>query len=558
MKKIWIFPIILLSILACWFACSTAIIPVPKDAVDVNQKGEPYKKYWSVCVGAGRANEGLRASWLEQLNQVHQNCGFQYVRMHGLFNDDMCVYTEKNGQPVYSWMYIDELFDRMLAMNVRPFVELGFFPSEMAGKNPETGTSKTQFWWKASITPPSTFDKWAGLVKAFTQHCVDRYGIDEVMNWYFEVWNEPNLDRGFFDGGKSQYFELYKVSVKAVRSVDNRLRVGGPATSNFVPDARFKGEREDRSGFKETFNTIDLNTLNWQAVWMDDFLKYCEKENLPVDFVSCHPYPTDYAFNPNTGKGEGRTRKVFATYQDLNWLRNTVAKSAYPKAEIHLTEWSSSPNSRDRNHDMLHVAAYIIKVNLDCIGMANSLSYWTFTDVFEEKNNAGASIFHGGFGMINFQGLVKPSYHAYRMLNALGDEIVYRENGKFISRDSKTGKIVILLYNYPEEMNDDIPDRGDMEPKASYGFPPKSFSIALKNLTAGAHFTVEQLDENNGNVYQAWKSMGSPEPPTREQIQKLKLAANTLQTESIRADRKGTLVWEKKLKPWTCVLIRQE
>ncbi len=558
MKKIWIYPILLLSILACWLACSRALIPVPKDAVDVSQKGEPYKKYWSVCVGAGRANEGLRAGWLEQLQQVQSTCGFQYVRMHGLFHDDMCVYSEKDGKPVYTWMYIDELFDRMLALNVRPFVELGFFPSEMAGKNSETGVSKTQFWWKSSITPPENFDKWAGLVKAFTQHCVDRYGIDEVMNWYFEVWNEPNLDRGFFDGNKSQYFELYKVSVKAVRSVDNRLRVGGPSTSNFVPDARFDGEREDRNGFNETFSTPDLNTLNWHGVWINDFLNYCEKENLPVDFVSCHPYPTDYAFNPNTGKGEGRTRKVFATYQDLNWLRNTVAKSAYPKAEIHLTEWSSSPNSRDRNHDMLHVAAYIIKVNLDCIGLANSLSYWTFTDIFEEKNNAGASIFHGGFGLINFQGLVKPSYHAYRMLNALGDEILYRENGKFISRDSKTGKVVILLYNYPEEMQDAIPDRGDAESQASYGFSPKSFLVALKDLKAGAPFVVEQLDEDNGNVYKTWRTMGSPEPPRREQIQQLKRTANTLQTETIRADRKGTLVWEKKLKPWTCVLIRQE
>jgi len=348
------------------------------------------------------------------------------------------------------------------------------------------------------------------------------------------------------------------VSVTAVRSVDNRLRVGGPSTSNFVPDARFDGEREDRNGFQETFSTPDLNTLNWHGVWIQDFLNYCEKENLPVDFVSCHPYPTDYAFNPNTGKGEGRTRKAFATYQDLNWLRNTLSKSSYPKAEIHLTEWSSSPNSRDRNHDMLHVAAYIIKVNLDCIGLANSLSYWTFTDIFEEKNNAGTSVFHGGFGMINFQGLVKPSYHAYRMLNALGDEILYRENGKFISRDSKTGKVVVLLYNYPDEMQDAIPDRGDSEPKASYGFPPKSFFVALKDLKAGARFMIELLDEDNGNVYKTWRKLGSPEPPSRDQIQQLKLAANTLQSETIHADRNGTLVWEKKLKPWTCVLIRQQ
>ncbi|MDD4922023.1 MAG: glycoside hydrolase [Bacteroidales bacterium] len=559
MKIKWIDKLCFCLFLTALMAIFTATAAIPQKALDVTQKGNAYTKYWSFCVGAGRANEGLRVGWMEQLKQAKENCGFRYVRMHGLFHDDMCVYTEKKGQPpVYSWMYIDELFDRMLQQGVRPFIELSFFPSKMAGKNPETGVSKTQFWWKASITPPEKFDKWEGLVKAFTQHCVDRYGINEVLSWYFEVWNEPNLDHVFFDGDKSQYFELYKVSVNAVRSVDGRLKVGGPATSNFVPDARFDGERENVKGINEIFSTPDLNTLNWHAVWVEDFLKYCQKENLPVDFVSCHPYPTDYAFNPNTGKGEGRTRKVFATFRDMSWLSNVVKKSAYPKAEIHLTEWSSSPSSRDRNHDMLHVAAYIIKVNLDCIGLANSLSYWTFTDVFEEVNNAGVSIFHGGFGMINFQGLVKPSYHAYRMLNALGDEILYREEGKFISRNSRTKKVSSLLYYYPEEMKEAIPDRGDEEVAASYGFPAKKFTLALKNLKPGAVFKVEILDEASGNVYKNWKDMGSPEPPTREQIKKLRLSAENLQTETLKVDSKGMLVWEKALKPWSCVLITEK
>ena len=241
--------------------------------VNVNSEGQKFDHFWSKCVGAGRANEALRAGWLEQLQMVNENCGFQYVRFHGLFHDDMFPVLEVRGKTVYNWQYIDDVFDRMLALNVRPFVELSFFPTSMAAED-----SKTVFHWKANITPAEdSFEKWHDLVKAFTQHCVDRYGIDEVLTWYFEVWNEANLYPLFWDGTKSQYFELYKQSVIAVRSVDDRLKVGGPSTSNFVPDSRFDGETENRKASEKAFSAEDINTLQWHGVWIEDFLKYCKK-----------------------------------------------------------------------------------------------------------------------------------------------------------------------------------------------------------------------------------------------------------------------------------------
>ena len=363
-----------------------------KISVNVNDTGEQFDHYWSKMVGAGRANEGLRAGWLEQLGQVQENCGFEYVRFHGLFHDDMFPVIIEKGKTVYNWQYIDDLFDRMLDLNVKPFVELAFLPTSMAAEN-----SKTVFWWKANITPADdSFEKWHDLVKAFTQHCVDRYGTEEVLTWYFEVWNEPNLYPLFWDGTKSQYFELYKQSALAVKSVDERLKVGGPSTSNFVPDTRFDGETTDDKASDAVFNTKDINSLQWHGVWIEDFLAYCHKEKLPVDFVTTHPYPTDYAFNPETGKGKGLTRFAKSLKLDLEWLNETIAKSHYPDVEIHLTEWNTSPSSRDEMHDRLPAAAYIVKSNLDCIGLTNSLAFWTFTDIFEEKGGA-SSIFHGGF-----------------------------------------------------------------------------------------------------------------------------------------------------------------
>ena len=543
MKKIF-----LIVVIALWGTMQTLNAQV----IDVRVKTEPFTHYWSVGVGAGRANEGLRAGWLEHLQLVKENCGFQYVRMHGLFHDDMFVYFRKpDGKVVYNWQYIDELYDRMLAIGVKPFVELGFFPKDMAAEN-----SKTQMWWKGYVSVDrNNFGKWHDLIKAFTQHVVGRYGINEVLTWYFEVWNEPNLTGtgGFFHGTKSDYFRLYKEAVTAIKSVDERLKVGGPATSNFIADHRHDGEILEHSQSR-FYAQEEINKQQWKGVWIEDFLHYCEKENLPVDFISTHPYPTDYALDPETGRSKDAIRYVHSLKDDILWLRRQLADSKYPKAEIHLTEWSTSPNSRDRMHDILPPAAYIIKANLDCIGLVNSLMYWTFTDVFEEKGG-GEEIFHGGFGMINFQGLVKPSYHAYRMLNQLGDEKIYYKDPLFISRSSKTGKLSAIAFNYPEEYEQTVPS---MRNFTNYmNASSKTLDIVLEGLNPNTCFEIDILDKMNGNVYDTYLSMGAPHSPSMGEIEFLREKAWGTVKEIAKVDNDGRLMLKRDIAPWSCILIRE-
>jgi len=540
MKKI-----LLTFFVAAMFALSTLA-----QVIDTRAKGQQFDPLWSKCVGAGRANEGLRAGWLDQLKLVKEDCGFEYVRFHGLFHDDMFVYFEEaDGTVVYNWQYIDELFDRMQEVGVKPFVELAFFPKDIAAKN-----SKTQFWWKANISvDPNNFGKWHDLVKAFTQHVMDRYGIAEVLTWYFEVWNEPNLNPGFLDGTKSDYFRLYKESALAVKSVDKGLKIGGPSTSNFVADKRYEGEIYDKS--KSVFYPDDvINTKEWKSPWMEEFIAFCDKENLPLDFITTHPYPTDYALDPETGHARGATRYANSTKDDMNYLRKVLARSKYPNAEIHLTEWSTSPNSRDNMHDQLSPAAFILKVNLDCIGLANSLSYWTFTDIFEEKGGA-ESIFHGGFGMINFQGIVKPSFHAYRMLHQLGDEKIFYSEPLFVSRSSQTGKISALAFNYPKKFEARVP--GAESVKNYMQASSRKMDVTFKNLSPGALFELETLDNSHGNIKPFYDNFGAPKSPTREETTLLKKQAWNTFKEVLKADSEGKLTIQKELTPWECVLIKE-
>ncbi|WP_418275240.1 GH39 family glycosyl hydrolase [Isoptericola jiangsuensis] len=231
-------------------------------------------------VGAGRANEGLRADWQSQLREVVEVQGFRYVRFHGLFHDDMFVYRENaDGAVEPSFQYVDLLFDALLDAAIRPFVELGFMPREIATQ------TATAFWWGAHGSPPTDFDKWEQLAARTVEHWRDRYGIDEIRTWYYEVWNEPDL-RPFFSGTKTQYPDMYARAVRAVKAVDPHLRVAGPATSNFVPDTRFDGETEDTSAQADTLSADDLDTLDRQPVWLQEFLDVAHRDLLPVDFVS--------------------------------------------------------------------------------------------------------------------------------------------------------------------------------------------------------------------------------------------------------------------------------
>lgn len=536
----------LLALLICWQVGATVI--------DVKGSGEKLVHHWSVGTCAGRANEGLRTSWVEQLRRVHNECGFQYLRMHGLFDDDMCVYFEdKNGKPIYNWQYIDEVYDRMLAIGVRPFVELSFFPELIAKEN-----SLRQMWYRNCISfDAAKLPKWKALVQAFTQHVVDRYGLDEVRQWYFEVWNEPNLNMtpkaGFFEGTKSNYFALYKVSAEAVKAVNSELRVGGPATSNFIADCRHDGEVLDN--MKSVFYPQDkINKQQWKGIWIEEFLEYCAKNGLPVDFISTHAYPTDYALDPVSGRGKDAVRYVHSLHDDLTWLRNTIAKSKYPQAEIHITEWNTSPNSRDNMHDNLPPAAYIVKANLENLGMANSVMYWTFTDIFEEKGG-GQQPFHGGFGMLTFQGWTKPSFHAYRMLHQLGDRLLYNEDPLCVTADTRSGKVTVLAFNYPQEYIDCVPKSSDV--KNYMNASTKKVEFRLEHLPANAIFAIETLDDTHGNAIRAYQQIGSPSAPTREQTAWMRQQSENTMKETVKADANGVLTFDRELEPWTVILIKQ-
>jgi xylan 1,4-beta-xylosidase len=452
--------------------------------LDFNQVEGPLNTMFKECVGAGRANEGLRADWQQQLAYVKKECGFKYIRMHGLLTDDMGVYREdRNGNPEYNFQYIDVLYDFIISIGMKPFIELGFMPEALASGE------ETIFWWRGNVTPPKDYKKWEELIRNLTLHFTERYGADEVKTWYFEVWNEPNLTPGFWTGTQEEYFKLYKHSAIAVKSVNKDYRVGGPATAG--------------------------------AAWEVELIDFCRKNNIPLDFISTHAYGVDQGFLDEYGNsGTVLAKNPMSLSIDVLNSRKEIEGSSMPGLELHYTEWSSSYTPADPIHDSYHEAAYVLDRIKKVGDAANSMSYWVFTDIFEEPGPRFTP-FHGGFGMLNYQAINKPVFYAYKFMNQLGNiELENNDSSSWACKDDE-GNIQVLLWDFTYT----LPDSINNQDYYIQDLPAKSKGKVKINITdiPKAKYLVEtyQVGYRVNDVYTTYFDMGRPNQLTKEQVKKI-------------------------------------
>ena len=457
--------------------------------IDVHGPAKPLDRFFAHCVGAGRAGEMLRAEALSQLSRLQTACGFQYLRFHGLFSDDMAVCTlDREGNVLYNWQYIDLVLDALLSCGIRPLVELGFMPNCL--KSGE----KTIFWWKGNVTPPKDMRQWRDLVSAFTRHVTGRYGAQEVRRWYFEVWNEPNLPQ-FFDGTREEYFALYDASAETVKEVDPAYRVGGPATAGIS-----------------------------EGTWIPELISHCAQNNIPLDFVSTHTYGVDGHLDEFGVYRHTLKRDKDCIVKDVQKARDDVRNSAMPDLPVFFTEWSNSHSGRDNVHDSYITAPFILYTLKRCQGLAQSMSYWTYTDIFEEAG-PGPAPFHGGFGLMNTQGLCKPSYYAYRWLCEMpGDELPTGDADSYAATGG--GELHVLLWDYTHPEQD-----ADNQDYFIRDLPAKALDDAAVELAGmeSGEYTVETYRAGYmaNDVYTQYLRAGlrdliGRETPTREMTDALR------------------------------------
>ena len=475
-----------------------------------NVKG-PLNTMFKECIGAGRANEGLRADWQQQLAYVKKECGFKYIRMHGLLTDDMGVYREdNNGKPEYSFQYIDVLFDYLQSIGIKPFVELGFMPSALASGK------QSIFWWRGNVTPPKDYAKWEELIRQLTLHFTVRYGVDEVKTWYFEVWNEPNLSPGFWSGTQAEYFKLYQYSANAIKSVNKDYRVGGPATAG--------------------------------AAWVSEMIAFCSKNNVPLDFISTHAYGVKQGYLDEYGNsGTVLSKDPMGVSGDVLNSRKQIEKSTMPGLQLHYTEWSSSYTPADPIHDSYHQAAYILQKIKQVGNAANSMSYWVFTDIFEEPGPRFTP-FHGGFGLLNTQGINKPAFYSYQFMNKLGNkELTNTDSTSWVCKDAK-GNVQVLLWDFTnthpgDSVNNQVYYIRDLPAKQK-----GKATINLSGIPKGAYtLEVYKVGYHENDVYSDYLAMNKPHDLTKQQVTQLKKQndGSPVSSEAIQVKANG--VFSKEL-----------
>lgn len=471
-------------------------------SIDLNEEGRPFPHYWELSVGSCHAATLLRADVQEHIRKAHRDIGFQYIRFHGLLDDDMSVVIPPMmpglSENQISFFNIDRIFDFLLSIGMKPFVELGFMPEAFAS------TSQTTFHYKGYSSMPKKDELWTDLITRLVQHLEDRYGIAEVRTWFFEVWNEPNL-RFFFDGTMKDYFHLYELTARAIKAVDQELRVGGPATSN--------------------------------NMWIPEFRSFCEANKVPYDFITTHHYPSDdplsrAGMNGEDTKGQGMDpefaqkleqmseeeraailAQIAATFSPVNTNpRDVLAKTAKKVKEeageypVYYTEWHVG------HYDVSYAAAGVTATLAYNEGLVEGYSYWCVSDIFEELGLHGLP-FNNEFGLVNVYGTPKPVYRLFQALHEAGDKRLSIK-GEGANRTAEvlalSDGIQTMLFAY----NHDIEERDIKD---------EEMSITLNGKVSSVQKAV--IDSRHTSPFKVWEDMGKPAYPTSKQLAVIEAAS---------------------------------
>jgi len=470
-------------------------------AIDASAPSRPFPHYWEQMFGSGRAILTLRDSWRRDAREVKQITGFQYVRFHAILHDEVGVYDEdKDGKPVYNFSYVDQIYDGLLAAGIKPFVEISFMPQKLAAKQDVFG-----FFDKPLVSPPKDYAKWDDLITQLSKHLVERYGIDEVATWYFEVWNEPNID--FWAGSPKQetYFELYDHTARAIKAINQRLRVGGPSTA--------------------------------QAAWADAMIQHAVKNNVPLDFVSTHVYGNDTSSDVfKTSENIPRDQMVCRA---VKMVHDQIKASARPDLPLIWSEFNAAYDNSVEVTDSTYMGPFMANTISQCDGLTLMMSYWSLSDVFDEQGVVKQP-FYGGFGLFAAGGIPKPSFYAFEVLHYLGDQRIDNSSHNVLVTKAKDGSLVVAVWNL-------------VNPGSTGS--PQTVVLDFKGVKPNARAAVSRVDRQHGDTLSLYDKMGEPRYPTQAQIQQLRKESK-LKSPEERQLKNGSLTLELPVNGLAVIQVR--
>lgn len=460
-----------------------------------------------MCVGS--AKQFLYREIQDMISKTQDEIGYEFVKFHGIFSDEMMVYNEKmDGTPVFSFTLIDKVIDFLLSVNLRPICQLSFMPIALS-KNPE----RLVDFYHYNTAPPKSMAKWGQLVNAFIMHVIKRYGINEVSQWPFCVWNEPDgTTKEFSWDNQSLFFDFYKYTYDTAKKACPGICFGTPS--------------------------LGLSILEDKG-WAADFFTFCHENGCMPDFINIHFYDnTLFASDradrnqfenfstDDIGKSFPLSEDPYAFMKFINNLKLRLRRYQLKNIPVYLTEWNLTISHRDLINDTCFKACYLAKNLLENYDRLEAFGYWCLTDFIEEMP-LSSNLFHGGLGMFTHNGIPKAHYNVFRFISCLQNQFLAKGNGYFVSKGEST--ITMILYNYSHFSSLSMTPvvNGTNQNRYIYfsSMDNAQFEVYLEDIPANYNScSVKELfiNQQYGSSYDAWENMGAVPLTTANELALLK------------------------------------
>lgn len=447
---------------------------VRKKPIVVNPHGTttPFPHSWEWGFGSDFAPVTLTEAWRQDLRRLKKIVDVQYIRFHSIFDEQVGLVSgiDGDGHLILNFTRVDLIYDGLLENGVKPFVELSFMPPVLAD---DVDGAIHPFHYSPNVAPPRNSAQWYELIHRFVAHLVERYGINEVSQWYFEVWNEPNIDflAGTANEKWERYLLIYELAARAVKDVSPSLLIGGPSTA--------------------------------AGAWIPEFIRYCVDNNVPLDFVSTHVYPSEDPRNVLGPDAVGMPEKdVVANF--VRKIYEQVQASGKPELPIFWSEYNAGFTPGIWQVDLPYAGAWLARNIALCDGLNSTLMWWTFTDAMFNELGIFNRPFGKGFGLIATGGIPKPIFNAFKVLHKLGERRLRIESENALATLRNDDTLVVAVWNLDDN---------------------KDFCIKLDGGSQYKYALVHVVDENHGNAVRLWREMGKPDFPSREQQHAMRMAA---------------------------------
>ncbi|MBQ9031543.1 MAG: helix-turn-helix domain-containing protein [Parasporobacterium sp.] len=450
-------------------------------------------------ISIGRAISCLRSDMQQQLLRAKREMNLEFVRIRDIFSDDLFVYYEdRNKTPVFSWRALDEIFDFLVSSDLKPFIEIGYMPGQLASRKQYAG-----WQYHPNVSAPKSAKLWEMLVSSFLTHLISRYGKETIEGWLFDFWTSPNLklEHGYWNDAMENFFHFYRSTYHAVKQTDPMIRLGSP----------------------------NFSYPTGMGIY-SDFFRYAKKYHLEPDFISVHLY--------SCGDGEDNPAESFIQYSvfDNNYripnikpvqdsipraideLRSLIDQSSFSGLPIIIADWNVTFFPTDFTRDTSFMGPFILENYFQSCDKVYGMGFASLSDIHEDFFNTD-QLFNGGPGLLTYSGIPKSAYYAMCMAYRFSRNILQKKDNYIIGK-TDTG-YELLLFNtifYHEDYVGNDPSVISFTNRYNVFPPARDVSSHIEIPVERGDYSVihSTIGRNCGSSYDAWVKMGSPYDITPE------------------------------------------